>query len=77
MSGAKLVEKGNIIIATILLLFIIVCCTLVTWISNDNYTPKRVSNSASITEMNRDPLYDIVLTENNRYIIYSKKSGDG
>ena len=77
MSEAKLVEKGNIIIATILLLFIIVCCTLVTWISNDNYTPKRVSNSASITEMNRDPLYDIVLTENNRYIIYSKKSGDG
>lgn len=77
MSGAKLVKKENIIIATILLLFIVACCTLVTWISNDNYTPKRVSNSASITEMNRNSLYDIVLTENDRYIIYGKKSGDG
>ena len=77
MSGAKLVKKGNIIIATILLLFIVACCVLAAWISNDNYTPKRVSNSASITEMNRNSLYDIVLTENDRYIIYSKKSGDG
>ena len=77
MSGAKLVKKGNIIIATILLLFIVACCVLAAWISNDNYTPKRVSNSASITEMNRNSLYDIVLTENDRYIIYGKKSGDG
>ena len=77
MSGAKLVKKGNIINATILLLFIVACCVLAAWISNDNYTPKRVSNSASITEMNRNSLYDIVLTENNRYIIYGKKSGDG
>ena len=77
MSGAKLVKKGNIIIATILLLFIVACCVLAAWISNDNYTPKRVSNSASITEMNRNSLYDIVLTENDRYLIYGKKSGDG
>ena len=77
MNGVKLVEKGNIIIATILLLFIVACCVLAAWIRNDNYTPKAVSNSVSVTEMNRNPLYDIVLTENNRYIIYSKKSGDG
>lgn len=73
MSGAKLVKKGNIIIATILLLFIVACCTLVTWISNDNYTPKRVSSSISVAKNNGKSLSDFSIAENEKYIIYGKK----
>ena len=50
---------------------------LAVWISRDDYVPQKLGNSASVTEMNRNPLYDLVLTENDQYIIYGKKSGDG
>ena len=47
------------------------------WISRDDYVPQKLGNSASVTEMNRNPLYDLVFTENDQYIIYGKKSDDG
>ena len=50
---------------------------LAVWISRDDYVPKKLGNSASVTEMNRNPLYDLLLTENDQYIIYGKKSDDG
>ena len=50
---------------------------LAVWISRDDYVPQKLGNSASVTEMNRNPLYDLVFTENDQYIIYGKKSDDG
>ena len=78
----KQVVAGNIrsitkLIVQILLITGIISVLIALWINNDNYKPKKVINSASVTEMNRNPLYDLVLTENNQYIIYGKKSDDG
>ena len=78
----KQVVAGNIrsitkLIVHILLITGIISALIALWINNDNYKPKKVINSASVTEMNRNPLYDLVLTENDQYIIYGKKSDDG